>query len=64
MPGKNKVPESGNWAAVDEAINFRMRELGWSLARLSRESGLSEPTIRDIRKPKERQRSTLVNEPR
>lgn len=56
----NQVPESGDWAKVAEAVNLGMKDLDWSLARLSRESGISEHTIRYIREPKNRQRSILV----
>lgn len=56
----NQVPKDGYWARVDEAVNLGMKELDWSPARLSRESGISEYTIRHIKEPRKRQRSTLV----
>jgi transcriptional regulator with XRE-family HTH domain len=37
-----------------------MKRLDMSIARLSRESGISETTIRRIGQPEKRQRSTLV----
>lgn len=57
---KNELPQNGDWAAVHVAVSRLMRELGLSIARLSRESGVSETTIRYIRRPDKRQRSTLV----
>lgn len=58
----NELPADGDWEAVETAIHLRMRKLGWSIARLSRESGISEPTIRYIGQQPEtkRQRPTLV----
>lgn len=57
---RNELPESGRWDAVERAIHREMKRLDMSLARLSRESGVSETTIRYIEKPRKRQRSTLV----
>lgn len=56
----NRLPASGDWAAVDRAVNLRMKKLGWTQGRLSRESGLSDKTIGEIGLPKTRQRFTLV----
>lgn len=56
----NRLPVNGHWAAVDEAVRLRLDNLGWSAARLCRESGISEPTIRYIKNPRRRDRSTLV----
>lgn len=58
----NELPEDGNWVAVGKAVNRLMKELDWTTAQLSRESGLAENTIRDIRSglPDKRQRPTLV----
>lgn len=55
-----RLPKNGHWAAVGEAIDRRLKELDWSTARLSRESGITESTIRNIKEPKQRNRSTLV----
>jgi hypothetical protein len=44
-------PAAENWAAVDDAIHERMRELRMPVAQLARETGLSETTIRDIGVP-------------
>lgn len=57
---RNELPEGGDWCAVHAAIRRLMERLDMSVARLSRESGVSETTIRYIRKPEKRQRSTLV----
>lgn len=57
---KNELPEAGDWEAVHVAVHRLMRRLDMSMARLSRESGVSETTIRYIGRPEKRQRSTLV----
>lgn len=57
---KNELPEAGDWEAVHAAIHRLMKGLDMSMARLSRESGVSETTIRYIGRPEKRQRSTLV----
>jgi hypothetical protein len=44
-------PGTENWPAVGEAISERLRELGMPAARLARETGLSETTIRCIGRP-------------
>lgn len=44
----NQTDGARNWEAVDGAIRRRMRDLGMSTARLARETGLSETTIRYI----------------
>ena len=44
-------PGTENWAAVGDAIAERMRQLNMSKARLARETGLSETTIRYIGRP-------------
>lgn len=56
----NELPKSGNWSAVHDVISRRMDQLEMPVARLSRESGVSETTIRYIGQPGKRQRSTLV----
>lgn len=57
---RNELPDSGDWEAVREAVYSQMKRLDMSVARLSRESGVSETTIRYIGRPEKRQRSTLV----
>lgn len=57
---RNELPEEGDWSSVNRAIRRLMAELDLSLASLSRESGISETTIRYIGRPEKRQRSTLV----
>jgi transcriptional regulator with XRE-family HTH domain len=57
---RNELPVDGDWAAVHTAVRRRMLALGLSTAGLSRESGVSETTIRYLRRPEKRQRSTLV----
>lgn len=57
---KNELPEGGDWGAVHAAVHRLMKRLDMSVARLSRESGVSETTIRYIGRPEKRQRSTLV----
>jgi lambda repressor-like predicted transcriptional regulator len=57
---RNELPADGNWTAVHKAVHDQMKRLGMSIARLSRESGISETTIRHIGQPEKRQRSTLV----
>lgn len=57
---KNELPEGGDWGAVHAAVHRLMKRLDMSVARLSRESGVSETTIRYIGRPGKRQRSTLV----
>lgn len=59
MP-RNELPESGDWEAVHACIHRQMKRLDMSLSRLSRESGISDTTIRYIGRPEKRQRSTLV----
>ena len=56
------APENEDWAAVRQAIDERMSELRMSPTKLSRETGLSPNTIRDLGKPAARRRtqSTLV----
>lgn len=56
----NELSEDGNWKAVHAAVHSRMKRLDMSIARLSRESGISETTIRYIGRSEKRQRSTLV----
>jgi hypothetical protein len=54
-------PDAEDWAAVTGAIRRRMRELKLSTARLARESGLSETSVRYLGKPLSgHNRSTLV----
>lgn len=55
----NELPADGDWAAVNAAVH-RLAGPGMSVARLSRESGVSETTIRYLGQPAKRQRSTLV----
>lgn len=50
----------GDWLGVRDEIQRLMKRLDMSTARLSRESGVSESTIRYIGSPEKRQRSTLV----
>lgn len=57
---KNELPETGDWESVAAAIHRQMKRLDMSLARLSRQSGVSETTIRYIGRSEKRQRSTLV----
>lgn len=57
---KNELPGSGDWKAVHAAVHRLMKRSDLSIARLSRESGVSETTIRYIGRPEKRQRSTLV----
>jgi hypothetical protein len=57
---RNELPVDGNWAGVHTAVHRQMKKLDMSIARLSRESGISEPVIRNIGHPRKRQRSTLV----
>lgn len=57
---RNELPDSGDWEAVREAVYNQMKRLDMSVARLSRESGVSETTIRYIGRSEKRQRSTLV----
>jgi hypothetical protein len=55
------APRGGDWVAVGRAVSERMRERQMSIAYLSRESGLSETTIRYIGEPSTRHNtSTLV----
>lgn len=56
----NELSAAGDWEAVHTAIYRLMKRLDMSVARLSRESGVSETTIRYISYPGKRQRSTLV----
>lgn len=56
----NELPAAGDWAAVDAVVHRLMKRLDMPLARLSRESGVSETTIRYLSRPEKRQRSTLV----
>lgn len=57
---RNELPAEGDWTAVHTAVHRQMKRLDMSIARLSRESGVSEFTIRRIGQPEKRQRSTLV----
>lgn len=57
---RNELSGDGNWEAVHAVIHRQMRRLDMSIARLSRESGVSETTIRYIGRAEKRQRSTLV----
>ena len=58
---QDRASVNEDWAAVGEAIRSRMRELRLSTARLARETGLSETTIRYIGQPEvRRNRSSLV----
>lgn len=57
---RNELPQDGDWDAVKVTVNARMRELGMSLAALSRESGVSETSIRYMYIPGKRHKSTLV----
>jgi transcriptional regulator with XRE-family HTH domain len=57
---RNELSADGNWTAVHAAVHSQMKRLDMSIARLSRESGISETTIRRIGQPEKRQRSTLV----
>lgn len=59
MP-ENQLPAGGDWGAVHTAMCDRLESLGMSIAGLSRESGVSETTIRYLHRPEKRQRSTLV----
>jgi len=54
------APEDEDWAAVGRAVSERRDRLGISTAHLSRESGLSETTIRYIGSPSSNTKSTLV----
>lgn len=57
----NETDGARHWEAVDRAIRSRMRDLKMSTARLARETGLSETTIRYIGQPGTRHnRSALV----
>jgi hypothetical protein len=50
-----------DWGAVDDAIRDRMRELNMPAAYLARETGLSETTVRYLRRADSRHnRSALV----
>lgn len=57
---RNELPEAGNWQQVEAAIHRQRKRLDMSISRLSRESGISETTIRYIGHPEKRVRSTLV----
>jgi hypothetical protein len=58
---RNTASVKEDWAAVGEAVSGRMRELKLSTARLARETGLSETTIRYIGQPgTSHNKSTLV----
>jgi hypothetical protein len=48
LNGTGGEPAPENWAAVDDAIRERMRELKMPVAQLARETGLSPTTIRHI----------------
>ena len=53
--------EDGDWTAVDAAVKARLSWLNMSLPYLSRESGLSQTTIRYLGTPtKNHNKSTLV----
>lgn len=56
---RNELPADGDWTTVRAAVQ-RLRGSGMAIARLSRESGVSETTIRYLGQPVKRQRSTLV----
>lgn len=56
----NELPAAGDWATVNSAVQSRLTRLDMSMAGLSRASGVSETTIRYLRSPGKRQRSTLV----
>ena len=56
----NALPADRDWPAVQEAARQRMRQPRITVANLSRESGVSETTIRYLSRPEKRQRSTLV----
>lgn len=57
---RNELPGDGDWTAVYTAVHRQLKKLDISIARLSRESGVSENTIRYIGRAEKRQRSTLV----
>lgn len=57
---RNELPVDGDWESVHVAVRRLMERLDMSLSRLSRESGVSETTIRYLKRPEKRQRSTLV----
>jgi len=53
--------EDGDWTAVDQAVTERLSELHMSLSYLSRETGLSQTTIRYLGTPtRKHNKSTLV----
>jgi hypothetical protein len=55
------APGNEDWVAVGQAISDRMAQIGISTARLARETGLSETTIRYIGNPASgHNKSTLV----
>lgn len=57
----DEVPGSENWAAVGDALRERLHELNMSKARLARETGLSETTIRYLgRTPNAHNKSALI----
>lgn len=56
----SELSENGDWEAVRTVVYRQMKSLGMSIASLSRESGVSENTIRYIGRREKRHRSTLV----
>lgn len=53
--------QDGDWAAVDQAVTERRRELHMSISYLARETGLSPTTIRYLGSPAgKHNKSTLV----
>lgn len=56
----NGLPADGDWEAVNRVIRARMERLGLTVAGLSRASGVSETTIRGLKYPGKRTKSTLV----
>lgn len=56
----NGLPADGDWEAVNRVIRARMERLGLTVAGVSRASGVSETTIRALKYPGKRTKSTLV----
>lgn len=56
----NELPADGDWERVDSVVYARRKALKWSIARLAREAGVSETTVRYLHRPEKRNKSTLV----
>lgn len=56
----NELSADGDWSAVHVTVRSRLAVLGITLSALSRASGISESSIRYLKLPGKRQRSTLV----